>query len=698
MSSSPTLAPGVSRPAFWLSSAFVPAAAALIVLVTAACYSNSLAAGFVFDDHPYIDNSPAIRSLWPPWQALFSVNHISRPLIGYSLAVNYQLSGVSPWSYHALNLLIHAAAALALFGLVRRTLQSPQLAPRYGEVAGPLALVIALVWAVHPLQTQAVTYVIQRCESLMGLCYLLTVYLAVRSFTATRRALWVAAAALACVAGMMSKQVMVTAPLIALLFDYLFFSGSVVAALRRRWPLYAGLALGWLALAGTMVATPANDTAGFSVKSISPLQYLISEFSVICHYVRLSFVPAPLVFDYGWPKAPSLQAALPYAVPVCLCVALTAYGLYRRAGAAILGAWFFVILSVTSTVMPLEDLAFEYRMYLPLAAIISGCAIGGVELWRRVLSARLAKGGAPQLGGGSVAFALAAGLVLILGSLTVARNQDYKSEIALWADTVVKRPENARARNNFGYQLQQQGRLPEAIAQYGEAILLKPTYAQAYTNRGAVLKDLGNLEQAEQDLSEALRLNPSSADAHNNLGSVLASCGDVKSGEAHFRSALELKPAFMEARLNLAAALAVEQRFAEARGEAEQALQRSPENAEAHFLLAAAGESLGDDHAAEEHFKEAVRLDTGYAGARLRLCRLLRRTGHAGDAAAQYRELLQTSPAEAAAWMELGALLESQGMLAEAADTYRQALRHIPELRAASEALTRMAAQPKPLS
>jgi protein O-mannosyl-transferase len=637
MSSSPTAAPVAARPPFWQSRGFVPLAVTLISLAAAACYSNSFAGAFVFDDHPFIETNPYIRSLWPPGQALFGVNNISRPLVGYSLAVNYWLSGLSPWSYHALNLLIHIAAALALFGLVRRTLQSPRLAERYATLAGPLALVIALIWAVHPLQTQAVTYVIQRCESLMGMCYLLTVYCAVRSFTASQPARWVVAAAVACVAGMLSKQVMVTAPLMVLLFDHLFFSSSAVAALRRNWQLYAALAAGWLALLATMLAAPVNDTAGFGVKSITPLQYLISEFSVICHYLRLALLPTSLAFDYDWAKAPSLIAALPYAIPVCLCVALVAYALYRRAPSAIFGAWFLLILSVTSTVMPFDDLAFEYRIYLPLAAVIAGVVFGGVELWRRALAPRLAGGKAMSLNGGSLAFLLTLALVLVYGGQTFARNQDYKSEIALWADTVVKRPKNARARNNFGYQLQRQGRLPEAIAQYTEAIALNQSYGQALYNRGTACKEVGDLGQAERDLNEAVRLNPSSADAHNNLGSVLASRGDFEAGAAHFRRAFELKPAFIDARLNLAAALLAQGHFTEARGEAEAVLQRAANVSEAHFILAVAEESLDEYLAAEEHLRLAIRLDANNTEARRRLCRLLRRLHREDEAAAQCR-------------------------------------------------------------
>lgn len=676
---------------YWQAGHFVPAAVAVIIFIPTLFYFNSFNGVFVFDDHPFIETNRYIRSLWPPGQALFGLNNISRPLIGYSLAVNYWLSGLSPWSYHAMNLLIHLGAALALFGLVRRTLQTPRLAERYGSIAGPVGLVIALIWAVHPLQTQAVTYVIQRCESLMGLCYLLTVYFSVRSFTARKRVVWIIAAAAACVAGMLSKQVMVTAPLMVLLFDYLFFSESLWSGLRRHWRLYTALMLGWLVLAGTLIAAPLNDTAGFGVKTISPLQYFISEFSVICHYVRLSFVPAPQVFDYGWPPATSLLAALPYALPVCLSAGLTGYGLYRRAHAAVFGAWFFLILSVTCTVMPFDDLAFEYRMYLPLAAIVSGCVFAGIELWRRVLSGRLMSLKETRVSGATVAFLFATLAILLYGSMTAARNQDYQSEIALWADTVVKRPENARARNNFGSQLQRQGKLPEALAQYSEAIALNPAYAQAFYNRGTVWKEMGDIEQAERDLNEGLRLKPTDADAHNNLGTVLAVRGDFKAAEAHFSRALELKPSFAAARLNLAASLASQENFIEAKTQAEKALQLSPGLPEAHFILAAASEATGDLGEAERHFRQAIRLNANHAGARLRLGRLLRRLRRDREAVDQYRELLKAAPGDAEAWMELGALLESQGLTSEAVYVYREALKKIPGLNAAVEALTRIA-------
>ena len=144
-------------------------AALLVVLSCLAAYANSFAGQFVFDDIHEIERNPAMRSLLPPWDAMF-IGHTmpARPLPYLTFAMNYWVSGRDPVSYHVVNLLIHVIAALALFDLALSTLTSPRLRDRFGERAVPMALVIAAIWACHPLQTQAVTYVYQRIESMVG--------------------------------------------------------------------------------------------------------------------------------------------------------------------------------------------------------------------------------------------------------------------------------------------------------------------------------------------------------------------------------------------------------------------------------------------------------------------------------------------------------------------------------------------------
>jgi tetratricopeptide (TPR) repeat protein len=470
---------------------------------------------------------------------------MSRPLIGLSLAVNYSISGLDVWSYHALNLVIHILAALALFGIVRRTLASGALREEYEQSSYALALVVALVWTVHPLQTQSVTYIIQRCESLMGLFYLTTLYCAIRSFDSGRRRAWYAAAIFACAAGMLSKQVMMTAPLIVLLHDSLFLSGSFKESLRRRWPLYAGLAACWGVLAATTVASPVNETAGFAVKEITPLGYFLSELSVIVHYLRQSLWPDALCLDYSWPMANSASQVIPYATILLALGGATLLALARRKPAGFLGAWFFLILSLTSSFMPFSDLVFEHRMYLPLAAVVALVVLGGYWLGARALS-RMRAPQQSQLGR-SLAIVLITALLASLTFLTLRRNVDYQSAIAMWSDVVRKQPANARGHNNLGMLLTERGRLEEATRHFSEACRHNPLFADAHNNLGLALTTLGNLEEGKAHLVESLRLRPNYADAHYNLGRNLAAQGQLDESVYHFSRALEIEAGFGEA-------------------------------------------------------------------------------------------------------------------------------------------------------
>ena len=219
-----------------------------------AAYHNSFAGPCVFDDVPWIVENPSIRSLWPIGHLLApqSARDVGgRPVVSLTLAVNYALGGTDVWGYHAVNLAIHILAAWTLLGVTRRTLLSPRLQERFGSAATPLALMVAILWTVHPLQTEAVTYLIQRTEALVGLLYLLTLYCVIRGATSSRATRWYSAAVAASLLGMATKELMATAPVIVLLYDRTFLAGSFREALRRRYGLYLALAATW----GVVVAT-----------------------------------------------------------------------------------------------------------------------------------------------------------------------------------------------------------------------------------------------------------------------------------------------------------------------------------------------------------------------------------------------------------------------------------------------------------
>ncbi len=355
----------------------------MLLLAAVVVYSDSFHGPFIFDDRPAIDQVSAKE----PWAA--SVWHTligPRPVIRATLALNYFIGGYDETGYHVGNLCIHILAALALFGVIRRTLTLPSLGGRFGEkAAASLAFAAALLWVVHPLQTQAVTYIIQRMESLMGLFYLLTLYCFIRSASSPNPRAWHAAAVAACALGMGCKEVMVSAPLIVLLYDRCFVAGSFREALRRRWRFYLALAATWLILLRSVIegVGPHAISAGFQLKEVTPFQYARSEPGVILHYLALAFWPARLCLDYAWPVANGIAQIAPGAIVIGALLAATIWALVRKPKWGFIGAWFFLILAPTSSIMPIKDLAFEHRMYLPLAAVVLAVILAAYLGWER---------------------------------------------------------------------------------------------------------------------------------------------------------------------------------------------------------------------------------------------------------------------------------------------------------------------------
>ena len=582
-----------------------------LVLIVAGllAYHNSFTGPFILDDGPSIQRNPTIRHLWPIWDALSpphkgAITVEGRPIVNLSLAINYALGGYDVRGYHALNLTIHILAGLSLLGIVRRTLLQPRLRERFGAVANELALAVAVLWTVHPLQTESVTYIIQRTESLMGLFYLLTLYCFIRGAASSRSRRWYGLCAAACALGMVSKEVMVSAPLMVLLYDRSFLSGSFREAWRRRWPLYLALASTWIPL-GCLVASVGNygGVVGFGT-DVAWQAYALTQTQAIVQYLRLSVWPYPLVFDYGTGLANSVGEVVPCALLVAAVLVGTLIALWRWPAVGFLGACFFAILAPTSSVMPVVTQTMaEHRMYLPLAAVV----VLGVMGIHAVAGRRTV--------------AVVAVLAVGLGVLTVQRNQDYRSEIAIWGDTVAKRPENPRAQYNLGCMLRQEGRMQEAMEHWEEALRLKPDYADAHYNLGFALSKAGRFEEAIGHYEQTLRLTPDAGDAHCNLGDALVQLGKVQEAIGHYEQALQIKPDYAEAHNSLGLALAQTGKLQEAMGHWESALRLKPDFAEAHNNLGVALVQLGRVREAIEHWEQALRIKPDYASASNNLAR-----------------------------------------------------------------------------
>src|SRR5437762_6886855 len=369
----------IVRPPPTSSRARIFVAAALLTAASLAAWANSFRGPFIFDDLPAIVENATIRTL--ALSRALAPPHTGqpangRPLVNFSFALNWAIAGDDVRGYHVLNLAIHTLAALALFGVVRRTLRSRPLAAKFGTDATPLAFALAALWMLHPLQTESVTYISQRAESLAGLCLLLTLYGSIRGADSPVPMRWHVLAVVMCLLGLATKEVMYAAPLLVLLHDRTFIVGTFRAQLRRQPCFYTGLATKLLLLR-CLVKQAGNRgaTAGFGI-GITPWHYLLTQCGALIHYVRLVFWPDPLVLDYGIATTNSLAEVWPQTALLLVLFGATLIALARQPPWGFLGAWFFLLLAPTSSALPLAtQTVAEHRMYLPLAAIIAAIVV-----------------------------------------------------------------------------------------------------------------------------------------------------------------------------------------------------------------------------------------------------------------------------------------------------------------------------------
>lgn len=616
----------------------VRAAAVILVLASLAAYANSFGGTWIFDDIASVVNNATLRD----WRAAFSppsggLTVSGRPVLNLSFATSYALSGNSTWGHHLVNWLIHTLAGLTLFGLVRRTLLLPSLAPRWSAHALPLAFFIALLWTLHPLQTQAVTYLVQRAESLMSLFFLLTFYAYVRSVTppkmdgdlraptasskhsrslASGRAppspslassplAWSAASIAACLLGVATKEVTVVAPVLVLLHDRTFVSGSFLAAWRARRPLYLSLFATWIPLAALVASTGGNrsGTSGFDV-GVGALAYWLTQFEALTRYLALTFWPRPLVFEYGTFWTSGFAEVAPFALVVIPLAIATLWALWRHPKIGFLGGWFFAILAPTSLTPGTIQMIVEHRMYLPLAAVLTLAVLAAhTYLNRRAL-------------GVAVAAALA------FAALTEHRNRDYRSEITLWADTVAKRPANASAHNGLAVAELAAGDIAAAVDHFAQATRFAPQRADYLANYASALARAGHTADAIARYEDALRLNPTYAEAHANLALILSETDRLTEAITHGETAIRLAPRYAPAHLNLGIALLRAGRAANSATALETALRLDASSPEAHNTLGVALINLSRPTEAAPHFETALRLRPDYTETRDNLARL----------------------------------------------------------------------------
>lgn len=649
-------------------TAIVRVCAAALVVLGSIAYANSLDGVFVIDDIVTIVENPDIRTPWstPLLRSAWGESSVlGRPVVALTLAANYALHGLDVRGYHLVNIAIHLLCALVVFGLIRR-LQPSTL----------FAFVCASLWMLHPLNSEVVTYISQRTESMMALFYLLTIYASVRAHASPHPRRWQAAAVAATVLGAWSKQSMMTIPLAVLLVDYALFFESLRSALRSRWRFYLAVtAAFWLSVGLTLFVSPSSSAVGFR-SGPSPWVYLLNQSVIITQYLALTVWPVKLAADYGYTVPYTLTDVLPQMVFISglFVLAVVALGYRRRLG--LLGLWVFLTLGVTSSVAPIAtEVGAERRMYLPLIALVV-LAVAGVSWCRQYLIRhhRLTARAAAV-----VCVAIWAGTAAALGARTAMRNQDYSSELRL-AEATFEHWPTAYSEHGLGEQLLLAGRREEAMVHLRNATRGD---ARAHFTLGRALFRDGRHQESREQLDTFLRLRPDlveAVEARAILGRLSFMEGQLEQAADQFQQVLSMRPSFLDAHLGLADVFNAQQRYDQAAahlqaylkaggtapgvwtqygialaqaGRTDEAidtmrhvLDQSSDDHAAHLSLAAMLMTRREVNAAVQHAERAVALKPADPASRDLLGVALAALGKPEQAAMHFREALRLDPTD----------------------------------------------------
>jgi tetratricopeptide (TPR) repeat protein len=583
-------------------------------------YANSLHGPFVFDDMRNIEYNSHIRLTQLTFDGLrkagFDSYSSSRPIANISFALNYYFNGKDTFGYHLVNTLIHATAGIFLYFFIKTTLSLPALRSRY-EMQKWIAFITALIWLVHPLNTQSVTYIVQRMNSMAAMFYIMALFFYAKGRLAqvkNRRWLWLGGCAMAGILSFGSKQTAATLPFFIFLYEWYFFQDLSWSWLKRNILPVAGVLFlfGVLALLYMGVHPLERILNGYNGRDFTLLQRVLTEFRVVIFYISLLMFPHPsrLNLDRDFSLSHSLidpfTTVLSIAA-IAFLVGLACYLAKKQRLASFCILWFLGNLIIESSVIALE-IIFDHRTYLPSMLV---CLMAVVILYPRMRPKWLA-------------LATLSAVVLFFSFWTYERNTVFRDHIALWGDCAAKSPAKARSHLNLGTAFARQHNYEQALVHFYETLRLRPYFSEAHYRMANALASLGRMDDAMDHYKDALKIKPDDARTHFKLADVLDQKGRHQEAIEHYQEALRHKPGYVQAHNNLGAILASHGRLEEAIGHFTRVMKIRPNDVEPYFNMGNATASLGRYKEAAAYFSKALQINPRYSEAQRNLKKVQR--------------------------------------------------------------------------
>ncbi|MBI5643288.1 MAG: tetratricopeptide repeat protein [Deltaproteobacteria bacterium] len=559
----------------------------LLILLGFIIYINALSAPFVYDDRGYITHNEAIKDL-TNFLDLSGTRYI-----GFlSFAVNYYISGYTPFDYHLLNVLIHIVNSILIFQLVALTFKTPLLkAAGKGREGLSIAFAVSAIFLAHPVQTQAVTYITQRFTSLATLFYLLSIFLYVKSKISMKEGSgglgpWViySGSLVSALLAMKTKEISFTLPFLLLLYEIVFFGiekdrrSVAMRALFYLTVLIIPISL--IGQGGDHVTRALRDLQLKEAAGLPRDIYVYTQFNVIMTYIRLLFLPINQRIDYAYPLSDTLFEPYTFVSFLILLTLFVSsvfwlrrsyikkdiYGIFFSFGVI----WFFMTLSIESFAVPIQDVIFEHRIYLPgigfIMSVVSVLFYFMSFLERRmglkvfhpaaiasiiiVLSAPLAYsthrrnivwGDELKLLDEAIGEKTGKSRLYYIRAMVYTERGEF--EMALKdADSAVRlSPQSAEMHNIRGYAYSSIGRHEESIKDFNNALTADPRYYMAYFNRGRSYSFLKRYDLAIADYTKAIEVRPDYGGAYNNRGVIYAEVGDMENAGKDLSEACRMK-------------------------------------------------------------------------------------------------------------------------------------------------------------